>query len=159
MTGAPGIRRIDAHAIRGRADAGAAEISADLRRIAAHAIAGPAEAGPPHAFARLGRVIHFSLRGLAESGAPQVSARVERVPPASEHFARTIPERRVLTALEIRHPAVAQQVRVVNDTEDRTIEGNRYVALRFDARLGFDPLLGRAAVVMRHDPQTSPGLF
>ena len=122
-------------------------------------------------------------------------------------------------------------MRVVNDTEDRTIEGNRYVALRFDARLaddvegqapqaelaidnvgraltqwveaagggtgatvrvmqvldiaepeveweltmdvagvqvdaervtarlGFDPLLGRAAVVMRHDPQTSPGLF
>ena len=25
--------------------------------------------------------------------------------------------------------------------------------------LGFDPLLGRSAVQMRHDPQTSPGLF
>ena len=25
--------------------------------------------------------------------------------------------------------------------------------------LGYDPLLDRAAVLMRHDPQTSPGLF
>ena len=229
------LRRIDAHAIRGRADAGTAETSARVRRIDAHAIAGRAEAGGPQAYARLGRIIHFSLRGFAASGAPQVAARVHRVPPASEHYARTIresaPERRVLTALEIRHPAVPDPVRVVNDTEDRTIEGNRYVALRFHARLaddvegqapqaelaidnvgraltqwveaagggtgatvrvmqlldipapeveweltmdvagvqvdaerltarlGFDPLLGRAAVVMRHDPQTSPGLF
>ena len=30
---------------------------------------------------------------------------------------------------------------------------------RVTARLGFDPLLGRAAVTLRHDPQTSPGLF
>ena len=138
---------------------------------------------------------------------------------------------RVLTALEIRHPAIVEPVRVVNDTEDRTIDGERYVALRFGARfagdvegrapraelaidnvgreltqwieaaqggvgatvrimqvladkpatpewemtmdvahirldqerivarLGFDPLLGRAAVTLRHDPQTSPGLF
>jgi hypothetical protein len=151
-------------------------------------------------------------------------------------FERTLrdsaPAHRLLTALEIRHPAIAHRpVRVVNDTEDRRIEGRRYVALRFDAklvddvdgqvpqaelaidnigreltqwieaagggvvatvrvlqvldidnppveweltldlagvqvdservtaRLGFDPLLGRAAVVLRHDPQTSPGLF
>ena len=238
-TGAPEasarLRRIDAHAIRGRADAGAAEISARLRRIAAHAIAGRADAGRPRTYARLRRIARLPVRGVAESGAPQVAVRVERVPPASEQFARTLresaPERRLLTALEIRHPAVAQPVRVVNDTEDRTIEGSRYVALRFDARLaddvegqapqaelaidnvgraltqwveaagggagatvrvmqvldiadpeveweltmdvagvqvdaerltarlGFDPLLGRAAVVMRHDPQTSPGLF
>ena len=32
-------------------------------------------------------------------------------------------------------------------------------AERVTARLGFDPLLGRAAVTLRHDPQTSPGLF
>ena len=141
------------------------------------------------------------------------------------------PADRLLTALEIEHPAVAQPVRVINDTEGRTIEGNDYVAFRFDARLaddvdgqapqaelgidnvgreltqwveaaqggtgatvrvmlvldiddppvewevtldvatmnvdqervtarlGFDPLLGRAAVALRHDPQTSPGLF
>ncbi len=138
---------------------------------------------------------------------------------------------RVLTALEIRHPAIVEPVRVVNHTEDLTIDGERYVALRFGARfaddvegrvpraelvidnigreltqwieaaqggvgatvrimqvladkpttpewemttdiahirldqervvarLGFDPLLGRAAVTLRHDPQTSPGLF
>ncbi len=137
----------------------------------------------------------------------------------------------LLTALEIRHPAVAEPVRVVNDTVGRRIEGHDYAALRFDARLaddvagqapqaelaidnvgraltqwieaahggigatvrvmlvlaiddppvewevtldvagmnvdqervtarlGFDPLLGRAAVTLRHDPQTSPGLF
>ncbi len=223
------------HTPGGVAAAGPPEASARVRRIDAHAIAGRADAGGPLAFARLRRIAHLRVRGLAESGVPQVSARVHRVPPASEHFARTIresaPERRVLTALEIRHPAVPDPVRVVNDTEDRTIEGNRYVALRFDARLaddvegqapqaelaidnvgraltqwveaagggagatvrvmqvldisapeveweltmdvagvqvdaervtarlGFDPLLGRAAVVMRHDPQTSPGLF
>ncbi len=135
---------------------------------------------------------------------------------------------RVLTALEIRHPAIVEPVRVVNDADDHTIEGERYVGLRFGARfaddvegrepraelvidnvgreltqwieaagggvgatvrvmqvvdgipewemtmdvahirldqervtarLGFDPLLGRAAVTLRHDPQTSPGLF
>ncbi len=27
------------------------------------------------------------------------------------------------------------------------------------ARLGFDPLMGRPAVTLRHDPATSPGLF
>ena len=30
---------------------------------------------------------------------------------------------------------------------------------RVTARLGFDPLLDRPAVLMRHDPRTSPGLF
>ena len=30
---------------------------------------------------------------------------------------------------------------------------------RVVAALGFDPLLGRAAVTLRHDPATSPGLF
>lgn len=30
---------------------------------------------------------------------------------------------------------------------------------RLTIRLGFDPLLGRAAMRLRHDPQTSPGLF
>ena len=143
----------------------------------------------------------------------------------------TAPADRVLTALEISHPAIAQPVRVINDTEGRRIEGNDYIALRFDARLaddiagqapqaelaidnigraltqwieatgggvgatarvmlvlslpdppveweltldvagmtvdqervtarlGFDPLLGGNAVTLRHDPETSPGLF
>ena len=154
---------------------------------------------------------------------------------AAARYARSLresaPERALLTALEIGHPAVAEPVRVINDTVGRRIEGHDYVALRFDARLaddvdgqvpqaelavdnvgraltqwieatgggigatvrvmlvldiddppvewevtldvagmavdqervtarlGFDPLLGRAAVALRHDPQTSPGLF
>ena len=136
----------------------------------------------------------------------------------------------VLTALEVTHPDVDEPVRVVNDTQEQTIEGNRYIPLRFrpklsddaedevpraqiamdnvgedltqwvsatnggqgatvralqvlagegsviwevtldvaairvDARavtvdLGFDPELDGPAVLVRHDPQTSPGLF
>lgn len=30
---------------------------------------------------------------------------------------------------------------------------------RLTARLGFDPLLGRGAVAIRHDPETTPGIF
>ena len=163
------------------------------------------------ALARQGRAV-VETRGTAEAGAPEAADRV-------------------LTALEISHPAVAQPVRVINDTQGRAIEGNDYVALRFEARLaddiagqapqaelsidnvgraltqwieaaqggvgatvrvvqvldiedppveweitmdvagmavdqervtarlGFDPLLGGAAVTLRHDPETSPGLF
>ncbi len=247
-------------AVSGTAAAGAAEAAATVARImpAVRPVAGLVEARAPAAFvtvhlvptlrirgrasagevetrARLARIGHLLVHGTAASGAPALFAHIARVPPAAEQYARTIresaPERRLLTALEIRHPAVADPVRVVNDTEDRTIEGNRYVALRFDARLaddvegqapqaelaidnvgrdltqwleaagggtgatvrvlqvldiddppveweltmdlagvavdaervtarlGFDPLLGRAAVTLRHDPQTSPGLF
>ncbi len=229
------LRRIPALAIRGRAEAGAAESAARLRRIPALAIRGAASAGAAQARARLRLVTTWRLRGLAESGGAQVSAHIRRVPPSAEQYARTIresaPEHRLLTALEIRHPAVAAPVRVINDSEERRIEGSRYIALRFDARLaddvegqapqaelaidnvgrdltqwieaagggtgasvrvmqvldipdpeveweltmdvagmqldaervtarlGFDPLLGRAAVTLRHDPQTSPGLF
>ena len=137
-----------------------------------------------------------------------------------------------LTALEITHLDLNTPIRVVNNTENITIEGNEYIALRFDAvfaddqqgqvpraqiridnvgraltepldrigggagaairamqvmrdadpkviewevtmdlagvtvnqlevtaTLGFDPLLSRAAVTLRHDPQNSPGLF
>ena len=222
-------------AIRGPVEARAPAAFATIHRVPALAIRGRIAAGGVEARARLGRIAHLPVRGLAESGAPVLFAHVARVPPAAEQYARTIresaPERRLLTALEIRHAAVAAPVRVVNDTEERTIEGNRYVALRFDARLaddvegqapqaelaidnvgrdltqwleaaqggtgatvrvlqvldiddppieweltmdvagvqvdaervtarlGFDPLLGRAAVTLRHDPQTSPGLF
>ncbi len=143
----------------------------------------------------------------------------------------TAPEDTVLTALEIRHPAIPSPIRVVNDAVNRRIEGKTYIGLRFGARLaddtegrspeaeividnvgrelmewieaadggtgatvrvmqaladraatpeweltmdvsgvradqeqvvvslGYDPLLGRSAVRLRHDPQTSPGLF
>ena len=155
--------------------------------------------------------------------------------PETQRYRRAIrasaPADTLLTALELRHPAISTPVRVVNDTQERTIDGQDYVALRFGARfaddvegqvpraelvvdnvgralmqwieraeggvgatvrvmqvlaipdatpewemtldvasvradqervvvgLGFDPLLGRSAVAMRHDPQTSPGLF
>ena len=222
-------------AIRGPVEAGAPAAFATVHRVPTLAIRSRVAAGEVEARAQLTRIAHLPVRGLATSGAAAVFAHVERVPPPAEQYARTIresaPERRLLTALEIRHPAVAAPVRVVNDAEDRTIEGNRYVALRFDARLaddvegqapqaelaidnvgrdltqwveaegggtgatvrvlqvldiddppieweltmdvagvvvdaervtarlGFDPLLGRAAVALRHDPQTSPGLF
>ncbi len=142
----------------------------------------------------------------------------------------TSPTERILTALEIRHQAVATHVRVVNDTQSHVIDGETYSALRFSARLaddvegrppsaeiiidnvgreltqwielasggvgaqvrimrfvegesapqweaimdvagmsfdqsqvvarlGFNPLLGRAAVLLRHDPETTPGAF
>ncbi|MDD9993220.1 MAG: DUF1833 family protein [Rhodospirillales bacterium] len=221
--------------IGGRADAGAAQIHDRLVRVPVHAVRGRANAGGAQARARLRRISRMRLRGVVWSDVPVVQARIQRVLPASERFARTLresaPERRLLTALEIAHPAIADPVRVVNDTIERIIEGNRYVALRFDARLaddvegqapqaelaidnvgrvltqwveatgggvgatvrvmqvldiddppvewevtldiagmavdqervtarlGFDPLLGRAAVTLRHDPQTSPGLF
>jgi len=141
------------------------------------------------------------------------------------------PESTILTALEIEHPDAAAPLRVIDATENRTIEGNTYVAIRFDARLaydddnrppqaelamdnvgreatrwieaagggagatvrimqlldtpgagiewemtmdvtrlyessqrivarlGFDTGIGRPAVAMRHDPQTTPGIF
>ena len=221
--------------VRGTAASGAPALFAHVARVPPLVIAGRADAGGAQARARLTRIGHLLVHGTAASGAPALFAHVERVPPPGKQYARTIresaPERRLLTALEIRHPAVAAPVRVVNDTVERTIEGNRYVALRFDARLaddvegqapqaelaidnvghdltqwveaagggagatvrvlqvldiddppveweltmdlagvqvdaervtarlGFDPLLGRAAVTLRHDPQTSPGLF
>ncbi len=152
----------------------------------------------------------------------------------SPRYARALraasPADTVLTALEIRHPAVADPVRVVDGTAGLAIGPYRYAALRFavrladdvegrapraelaidnvgrdlvqwieaagggagatvrimrvlaatraiewemtldvaevrvdqsrvTARLGFDPLLERAAVALRHDPRTSPGLF
>ena len=145
------------------------------------------------------------------------------------------PEAPVLTALEIAHPDVATPIRVVNDTQNHTIDRREFVAARFSARLaddadgqapqaelvidnvgkaltrwvelsdggngatvklmqvaegaaeasslavewsveldvvgmrvttqsvtarlGFDPMLHRPAVQVRHDPAHSPGLF
>lgn len=140
------------------------------------------------------------------------------------------PDGVVLHALEITHPDVPAPVRVVNDAEDRTIDGETYTALRFGLRLapdaegrtpraelvvdnvgrpltqwiersgggsgsavrvmeflagqsspeweltlelanvhvdqqqvtasiGYEALLGRRSVRLRHDPETSPGLF
>ena len=177
--------------------------------------------------------IRVPLAASFTDGALSASARLRVHDPLG--YVRAIrastPTDAILTALEVSHPAVSSPVRIVNDTVDRIIEGERYVALRFGARLvddvegqvpraeviidnigrelmqwieaaqggvgatvrvmqvldepyavpewemaldvasvradqervsvglGFDPLLGRAAVTLRHDPQTSPGLF
>ena len=45
------------------------------------------------------------------------------------------PEDVVLTALEIRHQAIADPIRVVNDSVDHVIGGQRFVALRFTAAM------------------------
>lgn len=150
--------------------------------------------------------------------------------PGAEEIARSLsPSDVVLTAMEIRHPDIAEPVRVVNDLVDHEIGGETFVPLRFDARaitdeegrapraeiqvdnvgqvltewleraqggagatvramwvlartheveqemtvgvlsvevrerihvrLGWDPLLQRPAVGLRHDRYTSPGAF
>ena len=221
--------------VRGTAAAGATHATAYVRALPVRSLHGTAAAGGAQARVRLDIAYVRALRGLAAAGRAQVSARIERVRPADIRYQRALreaaPADRLLTALEISHPAIAQPVRVINDTQGRAIEGNDYVALRFDARLaddiagqapqaelaidnvgraltqwieatgggvgasvrvmqvldiddppvewevtldvagmavdqervtarlGFDPLLGRAAVTLRHDPQTSPGLF
>ena len=221
--------------VRGTAAAGATHAAAYVRALPVRSLHGTAAAGGAQARVRLDIAYVRALRGLAAAGRAQVSARIERVRPADIRYQRALreaaPADRLLTALEISHPAIAQPVRVINDTIGRAIEGNDYVALRFDARLaddiagqapqaelaidnvgraltqwieatgggagasvrvmqvldiddppvewevtldvagmavdqervtarlGFDPLLGRAAVTLRHDPQTSPGLF
>ena len=225
----------DIHAIQGAAEAAAAEVGGRLFLKRVRSIRGTAAAGQTQARALVRRVQRLRLRGRAAAGAPAALAQIRLVSPPDVRYRRALresaPTDRLLTALEIVHPAVARPVRVVNDTVSRTIEGNDYVALRFDARLaddiagqapqaelaidnvgraltqwieatgggigatvrvlqvldiddppveweatldvaamtidqervsarlGFDPLLGRAAVALRHDPQTSPGLF
>ena len=59
---------------------------------------------------------------------------------------------RVMLVLDIEDPPVEWEVTL--DVAGMAVDQERVTA-----RLGFDPLLGRAAVALRHDPQTSPGLF
>ena len=230
-------RTIGTFEVQGTAAAGDPQASTRLLRVtpAIRAVRGAAAAGAPEASARLARARVLAIRGAASSAPAETSAYVQSTSELAERYARALhdsaPADRLLTALEIEHPAVAQPVRVINDTVNREIEGNDYAALRFDARLaddvdgrapqaelaidnvgreltqwieaagggigatvrvmlvldiddppvewevtldvagmsvdqeratarlGFDPLLGRAAVALRHDPQTSPGLF
>ena len=220
--------------LRGTAAAGEAGASARMLVRHVRAARGVAAAGETSARARLAPIRLRAIRARAHAGGPLVLAEV-RVGASAALFKRwqreAAPVDRVVTALEIRHPAVPVPVRVVNDTVNRRIEGHEYIALRFDARLaddiagqapqaelsidnigreltqwieaagggigatvrvmlvlavpnppveweltldvagigvdqervtarlGFDPLLGGAAVRLRHDPQTSPGLF
>ena len=222
-------------ALRGAASAGPATLAARMAVVRTRLIRGAASADPASLAARVAIVRTHRVRAAAAAGPAEAALRLTLALPAGELHARTLresaPQHRLLTALEIDHPAIAPPVRIINDTEDRVIEGNRYLALRFDAkladdvegqtpvaelaidnvgrdltqwieatggglgasvrvlqvldiddppvewelimdlagvqidaeritaRLGFDPLLGRPAVALRHDPQTSPGLF
>lgn len=167
-----------------------------------------------------------TARGIAYAGEPADRGRAH---------ARALVGRNQLFALEIEHPAIAEPVRVVADTVEHAVEGNRYVPLAFHARvpqakegeirtavlridnvgrelmqwveasqggrdasmrvlrlippaegetgsavawevemsvgvaevtneyvtvsLTDEPVFGRPAVILRHDPATSPGLF
>ena len=98
------------------------------------------------AFAADGLSGGASLRALlpakAEFSAAALAGRARLRVLAPGRFERalraTSPADRLLVALEIRHPAVSQPVRVVNDTCDQSLEGHRFVALRFDMRLADD---------------------
>ena len=48
------------------------------------------------------------------------------------------PAERVLTCVELRHPAAIAPVRLVNDTESRTVSGETYVRSRFEVQLADD---------------------
>ena len=128
--------------VRGTAAAGAPHAAAYVRALPVRTLHGTAAAGRAQARVRLAIAYVRALRGLAAAGRAQVSARIERVRPADIRYQRALreaaPADRLLTALEISHPAIAQPVRVINDTQGRAIEGNDYVALRFDARLADD---------------------
>ena len=229
-----GVRVWRVRAVRGVAAAGESSALARIAPIAVRAIRGRARAGGPRARTHVAVVTIRAIRGEARAGRTAVLASLsvtERAALYRRALRESAPADRLLTALEISHPAIARPVRVINDTQGRRIEGNDYVALRFDARLaddiagqapqaelaidnigreltqwieaagggigatvrvllvlglpdppvewemtldvagmsvdqervtarlGFDPLLGGAAVTLRHDPQTSPGLF
>lgn len=48
------------------------------------------------------------------------------------------PDLVLVAAMEITHPTIEEHIRVVNDAEQRTIEGETYAPLRFGARLVSD---------------------
>ena len=59
--------------------------------------------------------------------------------------------------------AVVKLMQVVDDVVEWSVEldvvGMRVTTQSVTARLGFDPMLHRPAVQIRHDPARSPGLF
>ncbi len=194
--------------------------------------------------ARLGRPIALvdpvpreALAARARLGRP--AGRVAGLDPAAagtaRETARSLAGRDQVFALEIEHPDITEPARIVADTAEHTVEGNRYIPLAFHARvpqsregevrnavlridnvgeelmewvdasdggrgasmrvlrlippvadgdesvvawevemsvgvaevtneyvtvsLTDEPIFGRPAVIMRHDPATSPGLF
>ena len=61
------------------------------------------------------------------------------------------PAKLVLAALELRHPALADPIRVVADTARRTVDGDAYEPLAFGLRLVDDPERGLPRAEIRLD--------
>lgn len=78
--------------------------------------------------------IAFALEGPPASGALGVAAETRY----ALALRATAPVDRVVVALEITHPDLAEPIRVVNDSESRVIEGHTYLPVRFGARLADD---------------------
>ncbi len=228
----PGIATLAGWQVQYRAGAGAWSAWTDIPG------SGAGTTGHTVTGLRNGRAWAFRLRMVGAGGpgaaSDEVSATPERIVTPAMRYAlaqrAASPRDVVVACLEIRHPLLVDALRVVNDAVDLEIDGRRYAALRFGARLaddvegrqpaaelwidnvgrdltqwieaagggagatvrvmqcvratrsiewevtldvlhvrvdqervtvrlGFDPLLDRPAVLMRHDPQTSPGLF
>ena len=132
--------------VNGIAAAGETVALTRVALIGVRAIRGRARSGKPRTRAHVAVATIKAVRGKVRAGGAVVLARV-RVADTARLYERTLretaPDDRLLTALEIEHAAIAAPVRVINDTEGRTIEGNAYVALRFDARLA-DDIAGQA---------------
>ena len=82
-----------------------------------------------------------SLRARVTSGAPQIRARLI-VSSTTDDLSRAqsfgLAGQRPLYALEISHPDITDNIRIISDTQHATIEGNDYVALAFRARMPQD---------------------
>ena len=130
--------------LRGRAATGPAQASGRLvvSNPLQILLRGRATTGPAHASGRLVVLnpLQVILRGRAATGLPQASGRlVVDNPSLAADRARAnifgLSGRKPIYALEISHPDIPDNIRVVNDTQEVTIEGNTYVALAFRPRL------------------------
>ena len=103
---------------------------------------GAVSAGAPTASLRAAGILgNVDVRIAARAEAPVGSVRVA-AGSAREDFAgderASQPRERILTCVEFSHPAIAAPARLVNDTEDRVVEGQTYTATRFEAKLADD---------------------
>ena len=81
--------------------------------------------------ARPDSALRFGL-GFGEPFAGSLGERLNFALRASAPFDR------IVEFVELRHPSAATPVRLVNDTENVTLNGEQYIATRFEARLAAD---------------------
>ena len=105
------------------------------------AIGGVSAAAPSATLRAEGLLGAVDVRISARAEAPGAQVRAA-AGSASEDFAgderASQPRERILTCVEFAHPAIAAPARLVNDTEDRVVEGETYIATRFEAKLADD---------------------